>query len=234
MVQFLSVHFFSWISSIFVGFFKSSSFFVSPCIYLQHSQQMFQVTSSSLQPAHHQTYALCRTSKNLHNSPYINLAKRSHSIPFYTNVIKLVQKGEKKNDDETLYIKTSTFWIKYLIKKVGGSKYPLWYIVHSAAAATVSTVWASIMYVTEVQWSREFSVSFNVWELSTFSPNKCFLVYLSAFYLSFIYGDCTTSEAEFSGRHCCTFWCLSAVVYCCRETYMKQKRNIPNAKKRWN
>ena len=29
MVQFLSVNFFSWISSIFVGFFKSSRFFVS-------------------------------------------------------------------------------------------------------------------------------------------------------------------------------------------------------------
>ena len=29
MVQFLSVNFFSWISSIFVGFFKSSHFFVS-------------------------------------------------------------------------------------------------------------------------------------------------------------------------------------------------------------
>ena len=32
MVQFLSINFFSWISSIFVGFFKSSCFFVSPCI----------------------------------------------------------------------------------------------------------------------------------------------------------------------------------------------------------
>ena len=32
MVQFLSIIFFSWISSIFVGFFKSSRFFVSPCI----------------------------------------------------------------------------------------------------------------------------------------------------------------------------------------------------------
>ena len=31
MVQFLSIIFFSWISSIFVGFFKSSRFFVSPC-----------------------------------------------------------------------------------------------------------------------------------------------------------------------------------------------------------
>ena len=32
MVQFLSVKFFVWISSIFVGFFKSSPFFVSLCI----------------------------------------------------------------------------------------------------------------------------------------------------------------------------------------------------------
>ena len=33
MVQFLSVIFFSWISSIFVGFFKSSRFFVSSCMF---------------------------------------------------------------------------------------------------------------------------------------------------------------------------------------------------------
>ena len=32
MVQFLSINFFSWNSSIFVGFFKSSRFFVSLCI----------------------------------------------------------------------------------------------------------------------------------------------------------------------------------------------------------
>jgi len=32
MVQFLSIFFFCWISSIFVGVFKSSRFFVSPCI----------------------------------------------------------------------------------------------------------------------------------------------------------------------------------------------------------
>ena len=32
MVQFLSINFFSWISSIFVGFFNSSRFFVSFCI----------------------------------------------------------------------------------------------------------------------------------------------------------------------------------------------------------
>ena len=31
MVQFLSINFFSWISSIFVGVFKSFRFFVSPC-----------------------------------------------------------------------------------------------------------------------------------------------------------------------------------------------------------
>jgi len=31
MVQFLSIYFFSWISSIFVEFFKSSRFFVSLC-----------------------------------------------------------------------------------------------------------------------------------------------------------------------------------------------------------
>ena len=31
MVQFLSIIFFYWISSIFVGFFKISRFFVSPC-----------------------------------------------------------------------------------------------------------------------------------------------------------------------------------------------------------
>ena len=37
MVQFLSIIFFSWIYSIFVGFFKSSRFFVSLCIYFQLS-----------------------------------------------------------------------------------------------------------------------------------------------------------------------------------------------------
>ena len=31
MVQFLSINFFSWIYSIFIGFFKSSRFFVSLC-----------------------------------------------------------------------------------------------------------------------------------------------------------------------------------------------------------
>ena len=36
MVQFLSINFFSWISSIFVGFFKSSRIFVSPCINTLH------------------------------------------------------------------------------------------------------------------------------------------------------------------------------------------------------
>ena len=39
MVQFLSVNFFfSWISSIFVGFFKSFRFFVSPWITTSHNK----------------------------------------------------------------------------------------------------------------------------------------------------------------------------------------------------
>ena len=33
MVQFLSINFFSWISSIFVGFFKSSRFLCDPVCY---------------------------------------------------------------------------------------------------------------------------------------------------------------------------------------------------------
>ena len=33
MVQFLSINFFSWISSIFVGFFKSSRFFLCHSVY---------------------------------------------------------------------------------------------------------------------------------------------------------------------------------------------------------
>ena len=37
MVQFLSINFFSLISSIFVGFFKSSRFFVLPCTILKKS-----------------------------------------------------------------------------------------------------------------------------------------------------------------------------------------------------
>ena len=39
MVKFLSINFFSWISSIFVGFFKSSSFFVSLCIKIIEAQR---------------------------------------------------------------------------------------------------------------------------------------------------------------------------------------------------
>ena len=37
MVQFLSINFFSWISSIFVGFFKSSRFFCVTLYYVSHS-----------------------------------------------------------------------------------------------------------------------------------------------------------------------------------------------------
>ena len=38
MVRFLSINFFSWISSIFVGFFKGSHFYVSPCRWLSGMQ----------------------------------------------------------------------------------------------------------------------------------------------------------------------------------------------------
>ena len=37
MVQFLSINIFSWISSIFVGFFKSSHFYVSHCSIVHYS-----------------------------------------------------------------------------------------------------------------------------------------------------------------------------------------------------
>ena len=40
MVQFLSIIFFFWISSIFVGVFKSSRFFVSLCIYTTSSHSL--------------------------------------------------------------------------------------------------------------------------------------------------------------------------------------------------
>jgi len=39
MVQFLSIIFFPWISSIFVGFFQSSRFFGSPCTYCYPTAQ---------------------------------------------------------------------------------------------------------------------------------------------------------------------------------------------------
>ena len=43
MVQFLSINFFSWISSIFVGFFKSSLFFfVSPVQELRMDTEAFR------------------------------------------------------------------------------------------------------------------------------------------------------------------------------------------------
>ena len=45
MVQFLSIIFFSWISSIFVGFFTSSRFLVSTCICI--SEQRFHTVAFS-------------------------------------------------------------------------------------------------------------------------------------------------------------------------------------------
>ena len=56
MVQFLSIHFFSWISSIFVGFFKSSRFF---CVILYN---MKQISFSTLQ-----------NKAQYHNSLHLNM-----------------------------------------------------------------------------------------------------------------------------------------------------------------
>ena len=47
MVQFRTIIFFSWISSIFVGVFKSSRFFVSPCI-CQHTTIFIGSTFATL------------------------------------------------------------------------------------------------------------------------------------------------------------------------------------------
>ena len=44
MVQFLSIIFFSWISSIFVGVFKSSRFFVSLCIFWKFSYTAYSTS----------------------------------------------------------------------------------------------------------------------------------------------------------------------------------------------
>ena len=47
MVQFLSINFFSWISSIFVGFFKSSRFF---CVTLY--KEYIRTYTASYPPPH--------------------------------------------------------------------------------------------------------------------------------------------------------------------------------------
>ena len=52
MVQFLSINFFSWISSIFVGFFKSSRFFVSLCICI-HNTPLFTCNIHSYKKTEH-------------------------------------------------------------------------------------------------------------------------------------------------------------------------------------
>jgi len=45
MVQLLSINFFSWISSIFVGFFKSSRFFVSLCTW-KPQDDVYEISAS--------------------------------------------------------------------------------------------------------------------------------------------------------------------------------------------
>ena len=71
MVQFLSIIFFSWISSIFVGFFKSSRFFVSPCTSplrianFEHWgwwRKIFKIKTSSSSPSLVVFYGLSRIS----------------------------------------------------------------------------------------------------------------------------------------------------------------------------
>jgi len=53
MVQFLSINFFSWISSIFVGFLKSSHFFVSLCRkYSGENRMGYQVTNEIVSSTH--------------------------------------------------------------------------------------------------------------------------------------------------------------------------------------
>ena len=61
MVQFLSIIFFSWISSIFVGFFKSSRLFVSLCLYMysvKHNNVFVALVATSCgRYDHHQANA---------------------------------------------------------------------------------------------------------------------------------------------------------------------------------
>ena len=45
MVQFLSINFFCWISSIFVGFFKSSRFFCVSLYFSEHEIKFCYVTT---------------------------------------------------------------------------------------------------------------------------------------------------------------------------------------------
>ena len=66
MVQFVSINFFSWISSIFVGFFKSSCFFlchsVPICLTTQHHMT---VTLGQMNIAHSITSPFHNTSFNI-------------------------------------------------------------------------------------------------------------------------------------------------------------------------
>ena len=64
-------------------------------------------------------------------------------------------------------------------------KYSLRCTVHTATS--VSTI--SIVDEIQIQCSKEFSVCLNVWEHSTLSKINVFLVNLSSFYWSLIYGD---------------------------------------------
>ena len=52
MVQFLSIFFYSWISLIFVGIFKSSRFFVSLCISVSHIETLLVFSERKIEINH--------------------------------------------------------------------------------------------------------------------------------------------------------------------------------------
>ena len=90
MVQFLSINFFSWLSSIFVGFFKSSRFFVSPCTSIKRILPATGKNSLLVHFAHlqsitfpqteeHQSYygvCLCLTCRLLHWECFLTFKMR--------------------------------------------------------------------------------------------------------------------------------------------------------------
>ena len=83
MVQFLSINFFFWISSIFVGFFKSSRFFVSFCM---------SYRTANLQMLHfiyYSTYIRTEYFKHAAHSPFFSLQNAVYFImlPFLVPVL---------------------------------------------------------------------------------------------------------------------------------------------------
>ena len=106
MVQFLSMIFFSWISSIFVGFFKSSRFFVSFCINkMLLGNHPFQSLDFKFSPALNVVFFL------LGNSP-----ASEFYIPSFRNTLSLPS-SQADRYEEWLGLRT---W-EYLYGKFFGS-----------------------------------------------------------------------------------------------------------------